>query len=211
MPNSSKHKTNKSQFADDADQWAVSKNTDLAVEYLQSDFDKLTRWCARWRIILNPENTKVIIFSKSQTAIMAKPALSLYDDLFLYYPHIIFLDITLDNRMTFIKHSEKILECCNQNFHRLRVLVNKKWGPSPTTILQVYKQCVRRILEYGIVSTITVSETIITKIQRVQNFSIRLALLLPKYRVTQKYSCLIKLEMHNKTGIFKIKIVLNYQ
>ena len=47
--------------------------------------------------------------------------------------------------------------------------------------LQIYKQCVRPIFEYGIVSTITVSETIITKIQRVQNSFIRLALCLPKY------------------------------
>ena len=112
---------------------------------------------------------------------MAKPALSLYGDLFSYYPHIKFLGITSDNRMTFIKHSEKILECCNQNFHHLKTLVNKKWGPNPTTILQVYKQYVRTILEYGIVSTITVSETVITKIQRVQNSFIRPALLLPKY------------------------------
>ena len=181
MPNPSQHKTNKSQFADDADQWAVSKNIDLVAEYLQRDLDKLTRWCAKWRIKLNPENTKVMIFSKSQIAIMAKTVLSLYGDLFSYYPHIKFLGITSDNRMTFIKHYEKILECCNQNFHSLRALVNKKWGPSPTTILQVYKQSIRAILEYGIVSTIIASETVITKIQRVQNSFIRLALLLPKY------------------------------
>ena len=83
--------------------------------------------------------------------------------------------------MTFIKHFEEILERCNQKFHRLRILVNKKWGPSPTTILQIYKQCVRPIFEYGIVFTITVSEIVITKIQRVQNSFIRLALRLPKY------------------------------
>ena len=46
---------------------------------------------------------------------------------------------------------------------------------------QIYKQCVRPIFEYGIVSTITVSETVIRKIQRVQNSFIRLALRLPKY------------------------------
>ena len=62
-----------------------------------------------------------------------------------------------------------------------RILGNIKWGPNPTTILQIYKQCVRPIFEYGIVSTITVSETVITKIQRVQNSFIRLALRLPKY------------------------------
>ena len=77
MRNPSHHQTNKSQFADDASQWAVSKNIDLAAEYLQRDLDKLARWCAEWRIKLNPEKTKVIIFSKSQTAIRVEPALSL--------------------------------------------------------------------------------------------------------------------------------------
>ena len=95
MPNPSHHQTDKSQFADDAGQWAVSKNIDLAAEYLQRDLDKLARWCAKWRIKLNPEKTKVIIFSKSRFAIRAEPALSLYGDLLSYYPQIKFLGITL--------------------------------------------------------------------------------------------------------------------
>ena len=139
MSNPSHHQTNKSQFADGAGQWAVSKNIDLAVEYLQRDLDKLARWCAKWRIKLNPEKTKVIIFSNSQTAIRVKPALSLYGHLLSYYPHVKFPGITFDNRMTFIKHFEEILEHCHQKFHCLRILVNKKWGPSPTTILKIYR------------------------------------------------------------------------
>ena len=178
---SSHHQTNKSQFVDDAGQWAVSKNIDSAGEYLQRDLDKLAMFCAKWRIKLNPEKTKVIIFSKSRSAIRAERALSLYGDLLSYYPHIKFLGITFDNRMTFTKHFEDILERYNQKFHHLRILVNKKWGPSPAIILQIYKQCVRPILKYGIVSTITVSETAISKIQRVRNSLIRLALRLPKY------------------------------
>ena len=181
MPNPCHHQTNMSQFADDAGQWAVSTNIDLAAEYLQRDLDKLPRWCAKWRIKLNPEKTKVIIFSKSQTAIREEPALSLYGDLLSYYPHIKFSGITFNNRMTFTKHFKEILELRNPKFHRLRILVNKKWGPSPTTILQICRQCVRPIFEYAIVSTITVSESVINKIQRVQNFFIRLALRLPKY------------------------------
>ena len=175
IPNSSNYQTSKSQFADDAGQWAMSKNIDLAVEYLQWDLEKLAGWCAKWRIKLNPVKTKVIIFSKSRSA------LSLYSDLLSYYPHIKFLSITFDNRTTFTKHFEEVLECCNNKFHHLRILVNKNWGPSPTTILQIYKQCVRLIFEYGIVSTITVSESVINKIQRVQNSFITLALRLPKY------------------------------
>ena len=131
MPNPSRHQTNKSPFADDAGQLAVSKNIDLAAEYLQRDLHKLARWCAKWRIKLNPEKTKVVIFSRSRSAIRAEPALSLCGDLLSYYPHIKFLGITFDNRMTFTKHFEEILERYNSMVHRLRILVNKRWGPSP--------------------------------------------------------------------------------
>ena len=110
-----------------------------------------------------------MIFSKSRSAIRVEPALSLYGDLLSYYPHIKFLGITFDNRMTFTKHFEESLERCNNKFHRRRILVNKRWGPSPATILQIYKQYARPMFEYGIVSTITVSETVITIIQRIQN------------------------------------------
>ena len=99
--------------------------------------------------------------------------------------------------MTFTKHFEEILECCNKKFHHLRILVNKKWDPSPETILQIYKQCVRPIFEYGIVSTITVLETVITKIQRVQNSFIRLALHLPKYVL----ACLL----HEALGLLNVR------
>ena len=90
----------------------MSKNINLA-----ANTEKLAGWCAKWRIKLNPEKTKVIIFSKSQTAIRAEPALSLYGDLLSYYPHIKFPGITIDNRMTFVKHFEEILVRCNQKFH----------------------------------------------------------------------------------------------
>ena len=126
MPNPTHHQTNKSQIADDAGQWAVSKNIDLAAEYLQRDLDKLVRWCAKWRIKLNPEKTKVIISSNFPAAIRAEPALSLYGDLFSYYPHIKFPCITFDNRMTFTKHFEEVLQRCNRKFHGLRILVNKQ-------------------------------------------------------------------------------------
>ena len=92
-----------------------------------------------------------------------------------------FLGITFDSKLTFQKHFEEILGRCNTRYHRVRLIVKKKWGPSPSTILQIYKQCVRPIFEYGSLSTITTSDTIISKIQRLQNKFIRLALRLPRY------------------------------
>ena len=91
------------------------------------------------------------------------------------------LGITFDSKLTFHKRFEEILGRCNTRYHLIRLLVNKKWGPSPSTILQIYKKCVRPIFEYGSLSTIATSDTIISKIQRLQNKFIWLALRFPKY------------------------------
>ena len=79
----------------------------------------------------------------------------------------------------------------NQTFNQ------QKWGPSPSTILQIYEQCVRPIFEYGSLSTMTTSDTIISKIQWLQNKFIRLALRLPKY-------ISVKL-LHDSTGLPYVK------
>ena len=103
----------------------------LSPEYLRRDLDKLARWCATWRIKLNLEKTKVVIFSKSRSSIRAELALSLYGDFLSYYPHIKFLGITFDNRMAgFHKTFWGNFRTLQQKISSLRILVNKNWVPS---------------------------------------------------------------------------------
>ena len=111
----------------------------------------------------------------------SEPVLKLYGERLEIYRQVKFLGITFDSKFTFQKHFEEILGRCNTKYHRITLLVNKKWGPSPFTILQIYKPCVRPIFEYGSFSTITTSDTIISKIQRLQDKFILLGLRLPKY------------------------------
>ena len=92
-----------------------------------------------------------------------------------------FLELIFNSQLTFQKHFEDILDRCNTRHHRLKLLVNQKWGPSPSTIIQIYKQCVQLILEYGSLSMITASDNISSKIQWLQNKFIWLALRLPKF------------------------------
>ena len=122
-------------------------------------------WCAKWRIKLNPTETKVIIFSRSILARKTELNLKLHGEILKIYIQVKFLGITFDSQLNFKKHFEEILDHCNTRYHRLRLPVNKKWGPSPATIIQIYKQCVRPIFEYGSFSTITASDYIISKIQ----------------------------------------------
>ena len=162
-------------------QGVFSLNIHIAAKHSQQDLLKLAMWCAKWRIKLNPVKTKVIIFSRSILARKTELNLKLYGDTLKIYPQVKFLGITFDSQLNFKKHFEDILVRCNTRYHRLRLPVNKKWGPSPATLIQIYKQCVRPIFEYGFLSTITASDYIISKIQRLQNKFIWLALRLPKY------------------------------
>ena len=185
------HKQNSlSQFADDTPQWAFSLNIHIAAKLLQQDLLKLAMWRAKWRIKLNAVKTKVIIFSRSILARKTELNLKLYGKTLKIYPQVKFLGITFDSQLTFQKHFEDIL-------HHLRLLVNKKWGPSPATLIQIYKQCVRPIFEYGSLSTITASDHIISKIQRLQNKFIWLALRLPKYICSKL--------LHDSTGLPYVK------
>ena len=132
-------------------------------------------------ILYSPEKPKVIIFSGSKLARKTEPHLKLYGETLKVCSQVRFLGITFDSQLTFQKHFEDILDHCDTRYHRLKLLVNKNWGPSPSTIIQIYKQCVRPIFEYGSLSTVTTSDNIISKIQRVQNKFLRIAFHLPKY------------------------------
>ena len=120
---------------------------------------------------------------KNRSLLARKTELNLkvYGETLKVYPQVKFLGITFDSLFTFKKHFENILDRCNTRYDHLRLLANKKCGPSPSTLIQIYKQCVRPIFEYGPLSTITTSDHIIGKIQRLQNKFIRLVLCFPKY------------------------------
>ena len=115
------------QFADDTAQWAFSLNVRFAAKRLQQDLLNLAMWCAKWKIKLNPEKTKVMMFSRSNIARKTEPNLKLYGETLKVYPQVKFLGITFDSQLTFRQHSEDIMHRCSTRYHRLRLLANKKW------------------------------------------------------------------------------------
>ena len=119
------HKQNSlSQFADDTAQLAFSLSIRFAAKLLQQDLLNLAMWCAKWRIKLNPEKTKVIVFSRSKLARITEPNLKLYGETQKVYPQVKFLGITFDSQLTFKKHFEDILDRCNIRYHRLKLLAH---------------------------------------------------------------------------------------
>ena len=94
-------------------------------------------WCVKKRNLI-PKRTKVIILSMSILARKTEVNLKLYGETLKIYPQVKFLGITFDSKFNFKKHFEDIQDRCNTRYHHLRLLVNKKWGPSPATLIQIY-------------------------------------------------------------------------
>ena len=101
LPKPHHRQNSKSQFADDTALWAASKNVQFAAKLLQKDLCKLAKWYAKWSIKLNPEKTKVIIFSRSYLAGKPEPTLKLYGERLKIYPQVKFLGSTFDSKFTF--------------------------------------------------------------------------------------------------------------
>ena len=117
------HKQNSlSQFADDTAQWAFSLNVRFAAKLLQQDLLNLAMWCAKWRIKLNLEKTKVIISSRSKLARTTETNLKLYGETLNVYLPVKCLGITFDSQLTFQKHLEDILDHWKE--HQVPLLVN---------------------------------------------------------------------------------------
>ena len=57
LPKPHHRQNSKSKFADTA-LWAASRNIHIAAKLLQKDLRKLAKWCAKWRIKLNPEKNQ---------------------------------------------------------------------------------------------------------------------------------------------------------
>ena len=153
-----------SQFTDDTVQWAFSLNILITGKLLQQRPSKLGNVVCQIENQTESRKTKVIIFSRSVLARKTEPKLKLYGETLKIYPQLKFPGITFDSQLTFQKHFEDILDRCNTRYHQLKLLVNQKWGPNPSTIIQIYKECVWPIFEYGSLSTVTVSDNIIRKL-----------------------------------------------
>ena len=118
LPNPHHRQNSKSQFVDDTTLSAASKNVQFAAKLLRKDLRKLAKWCAKWRIKLNPE--KVIILSGSPLARNSELVLKLYGERLKIYPQVKFLGITFYSKLTFQLHFEKILGNCNTRYHLVR-------------------------------------------------------------------------------------------
>jgi hypothetical protein len=169
------HKCDAGQFADDLNLWAYARRKRATYLRLQRALKDLELWCSIWRIKLNAAKTQLVSFSQQRP----KLELKLFGQVIKEQSEMKLLGVTFDKGLSFKSHINERCKKATQRVALLKRLRGKNWGASSRTLLNLYKQYVRPVLETGYDCTADASKTQLNRLQVVQNSALRAALGLP--------------------------------
>ena len=104
------------------------------------------------------------------------------------------LGVTITKTFNFQSHIKMAISKANRRLNLLRLLSGTNWGCKLKIIMQLYKQYVRPVLEYGAIALLSAHKTTLEKIQLVQNKAIKIAYRLPWCTSTRKIHQLAEIE-----------------
>lgn len=108
-----------------------------------------------------------------------------------------FLGITFDNGLNYGQHTKIIKEKIEKRMSMLRYIAGIKKGASPWTMLLLYKNMVRSVLEYALPVYYEENGKIKEDFDKIQNRGLRIAM---GYRITTPINV-----MHAETGMMRIQ------
>ena len=138
----------RTQFADDLQDITEGRDLDILQNHQQTALNKLTEYNNNNRIKINAGKTKQIIYSHKKHIPKTKQ-LTINGDKVTQHKQARFLGITFDNRLTFTNHINTILNRARTRAIRLKNIYTTKHGPSPDTMIRLYKIFIRPLFEYG--------------------------------------------------------------
>ena len=167
-----------SQFADDLALWATikpkEKTKSTITESLQEGLTILKTWCDKWRIGLNADKTKLIVFSKNKK-IKQKINIEINGKKVKEYKEVKFLGVTFDPSLQFEKHMDNIITEIRYKLITLYKIKSNNPGPSTKSLIHLFNTYIRSKMEYGNPSTIIAPNKSIQILQTIQNRFLRYA------------------------------------
>jgi hypothetical protein len=158
------------------------------------------KWCSKWRIKLNTEKTKVIVFSGCPRHSGSVPVLQLSGAYLRQYENIDLLGVTFDSKLMWRVHIENLVAKVQSRLNLLRAVAALKKEASPNILIKLYNSIDKSIFEYSCIAFINSALNHLEKLQHVQNICLRVVLKLPAYTPISL--------LHDAAGVPPIKLHL---
>lgn len=183
-----------SLFADDTMFFATKRSRREAVVAVQRQLDTATKWFDTWRLKLNVQKTKAILFSRKQPErhLMIKGAEIPWTSTIKY------LGVTIDKNLNFQAHVKSTVQKAKRVRASLFPILNQQSRIPTKTKISIMKIYIRPILTYAIASWAPfISERNWSRIEAVQNISVR--------TITNAYYLQSNVSIHRATNTTTIK------
>ena len=158
-------------YADDTAIFSTNRNYKYAIIAVQKHLNDVVKWCDHWRLSINVDKTQCIPFTRSNNFSIYN-RLKIKDTELPYTNFVTYLGLTLDRKMSWIKHIND-LRC------KTEMVCGALWNLMSSQLVttkikyMVYSQLIRSFITYGASSWSAASEHVLQKMQRKENTVLR--------------------------------------
>lgn len=163
-----------SLFADDTAIFKSGKNVKSLTKNIQSNLNSIQKWCDENGFKISTEKSIIILFTKSHKKFNFK--ITLQGSEIKRDDHVKFLGVIFDNRLTWNKHVNYIVDKCKKRINLLRSLTGQTWGSSTRALLTIYRALVRPIIEYADIAYDNAPKSTLEKLDQIQANALRICL-----------------------------------
>ena len=190
VPINPANKCDGGQFADDISLWTLAKSTKVTRLRLQRALRDVELWCSTWRIKLNVAKTQLVRFPKRKE----KLELKLFGQTISEKDELTFLGVIFDQHLSFGSHCRLKAREAARRVGLLRRVSGQGWGASKRVLLNLCKQNVCPVMEYGNADVADAAKSHLALLQRVQNSALRTSLRVPCRTRISKLHYLARME-----------------
>lgn len=168
----SKNKNYSLLFADDLVSFFIFKKYGNIPNTINNYLKKIEEWLIKWKMKMAPEKCSYTIFSGNSSK--NQPLnIKIFKKTIPYDKNPVFLGITFDESLCFNAHVNFVRSRCADRINILKVLSHKSWKLNPHTLVTIYKSLIGSIIDYSFFTPILISATNFSRIQTIQNVSIK--------------------------------------
>jgi hypothetical protein len=180
IPTSSRH-VGLAQYAEDMAHVATSGSPSLLVGYLEANLGRLERWLRDWRIAINVSKSTMVFFVKTVRRNQKPRKVQFLGEPIQWVETARYLGVTLDTQLTWSAHVNQVGKKSAQRLGVLGPLLNRRSGLSDRNGVLLYKQLIRRMMDYACPIRRSAARSHVWKLQVLQSKFLCIATNAPWY------------------------------
>jgi len=169
-----KNKSYSLLFADDLVSFFIFKKANNINIQIKNYLQLLENWLDNWRLTMHPTKCNFMTFNNnSNKSLNEKFNHKLYNERIPACNSLKFLGITFDLGLKFNNHTKDIKKRCINRLNIIKILSNKRWKLTTTTLKSIYLSLIRSEIDYSSLIMPFLSKSLAKTIQATQNTALR--------------------------------------